>query len=450
MIRGWPIRVRLAAAFTAAMALILLGVGIATVLNTRASLDESLGESLDYRLSDLRALTGTSAFGPLAGSRDTAEQILTRSGRLLGSSPEVAAAPLLTAAELSAAGRGQLVVDHAGAGQLTGPVRIAAAPAANDQVVVAAASLADRDAAVDDLRQELEVVFPLVLLAAAAGAYLLAAGALRPVERMRARAATITAQDREGRLPVPAAHDEISRLGVTLNDLLDRLHAALERERRFVADASHELRTPLSLLTTELELALRRPRDAAALTAAVGSALEETERLSRLAQDLLLLARADRTGGTARSTDVIPVRPVVAAVIARYRTVAGARDIVLDCTADPGVRADAGDVDRVLSNLIDNALHHGGAPIIVTVRPDLPGHTLTIEVSDHGPGFDPDFLPRAFDRFTRADAARTGGGSGLGLSIVAALAHRNGGQVDAANHAGGAMVTVTLPAGTPS
>ncbi|HEY2766028.1 MAG TPA: histidine kinase dimerization/phospho-acceptor domain-containing protein [Pseudonocardiaceae bacterium] len=293
MIRHLPIRIRLAAAFTATMAAVLLGVGVATVAHARASLDDSITESLTYRLGDLQPVATTAAPVLPGGSRDTAEQVLDRSGQIIASSPEIADHPVLGPSELAAAGRGQVLADHATAGELTGLVRIAASPVDDGRIAVAVVSLADRDAAVADLRQELQIGLPLVLLAAAVGAYLLAGAALRPVERMRARAATLTAEDPEQRLPVPVARDEISRLGATFNDLLARLHAALSRERQFVADASHELRTPLSLLTTELELALRRPRTAHQLTAALHSALEETGRLSRLAQDLLLLARTD-------------------------------------------------------------------------------------------------------------------------------------------------------------
>ncbi|WP_168214221.1 sensor histidine kinase [Prauserella flavalba] len=433
----------------------LLGVGFATVSHTRSSLDASITEALTYRLSDLQPIAAT-ATPVLSGvSRDTGQQVLDLTGHLVAASPEVPE-PLLTPAELASAQRGRVLVDHAAAGMLDGPVRIGAAPTGDgSRIAVVAVTLSDRDAAVADLRQELLIGLPLALLASAVGAYLLAAAALRPVERMRARAAAITAEAPDQRLPVPAARDEISRLGITFNDLLDRLHAALERERQFVADASHDLRTPLSLLTTELELALRRPRTARELTAALGSALEETGRLSRLAQDLLLLARTDQAsidhvGITSRSPEVVEVRPVIESVIARYRTSTGEREVILDSAPGLSVRTDADDLDRAMANLIDNAVQHGRPPIIITVQPAATTRsqgTMTVEVRDHGPGFDPDFLPRAFDRFTRADDARTRGGTGLGLAIVAALARRNGGRVTATNHPdGGTTVTLTLRA----
>ena len=446
----WPARIRLTAAFTVLMALVLLGVGFATVAHTRSSLDASITEALTYRLHDLQP-TAATATPVLSGvSRDTGEQVLDPTGHLVAASPEVPDRPLLTPAELASAQHGRLLVDHAAAGTLDGPVRIGAAPTGDgSRIAVVAVTLSDRDAAVADLRQELLIGFPLVLLAAAFGAYLLAAAALRPVERMRARAATITGEAPEQRLPVPATRDEISRLGTTFNDLLDRLHTALRRERQFVADASHELRTPLSLLTTELELALRRPRSTRELTGALGSALEETERLSRLAQDLLLLARTDKTATASRCTEITEIRPLLDSVITRYRTSLGEHEVILNCPPALAARAHADDLDRAVSNLIDNAVQHGRPPITITVVPgcDAQHDDVTIEVRDHGPGFDPDFLPHAFDRFTRADDARTSGGTGLGLAIVAALARRNDGRATATNHPdGGGSVTLTLPA----
>ena len=161
------------------------------------------------------------------------------------------------------------------------------------RVIVAGASLEDRQEALDGLVAQLFVVGPLALLLTALGGYLLAGAALRPVEAMRRRAAEIGSDRADRRLPLPPANDEIRRLGETLNDMLGRLEAGLVRERRFVADASHELRTPLALLKTELELASRRPRSREELEAALRSAREEVERLVRLAEDLLVLARAD-------------------------------------------------------------------------------------------------------------------------------------------------------------
>src|SRR5207253_8574810 len=193
-------------------------------------------------------------------------------------------------------------------------------------------------------------------LAIAAG-YLLAAAALRPVEAMRRRAAAITASTPGTRLPVPSSRDEISKLAETLNDMLQRLEAAFEHERRFVADASHELRTPLALLRTELELALRRPRSHRELEQALRSAAEETERLTRLAEDLLLIARSDQ-GELPVRRERVSAQELLATVAERFamRTERLGRTIVVDESADAILEADPVRLEQAVGNLVDNAL----------------------------------------------------------------------------------------------
>jgi signal transduction histidine kinase len=441
MMRRWPIRIRLTAAFTAVMALVLLAVATLTITHTKESLDAAITDSLSNQLANLRPMAADNDL--LLGGRgpDTAEQVIAPDGQVLAASPNLAGQTALTSSELDTARRGQLIADHARLGNLQGPVRVAAGPAPGGRLVVAAQSLGDRDAAVADLRNELTTGFPIVLLAAALGAYLLAAAALRPVERMRARAAGIGATDAHVRLPVPPARDEIQHLGTTFNDLLQRLHDALERERQFVSDAGHELRTPLSLLTAELELALRRPRSNPELIAAIRSALDETTRLSRLARDLLTVADT----GSFAEPPTIDLHSQLQAIGLRYRhSLSDQLDI--DCPADQHVRADPDDLDRIISNLIDNATQHGAPPITIHVQ-RVTADGVEIRVCDHGPGFPPDFLAHAFNRFTRADTARTARGTGLGLAIVDTLTQRNHGTVTAHNHpAGGAEITLRLAA----
>ncbi|MGE2817136.1 sensor histidine kinase [Mycobacterium heidelbergense] len=441
MMRRWPIRVRLAAAFTAAMALVLVVVGALTVAHTKESLDEAITESLAYRVASLGPIAAATDPVLTGGNPDTAQQIIAPDGQVLAATPNLVGQIALSPGELASARRGQLIADHPRLGNLEGPVRVAAGPVPGGRVVVAAQSLADRDAAVADLRNELATGFPIVLLAAALGAYLLAAAALRPVERMRARAASISASDLGARLPVPSARDEIHYLGTTFNDLLRRLHDALDRERQFVSDAGHELRTPLSLLITELELALRRPRSNPELVAAIRSALNETTRLSRLARDLLTVADAGRPA----EPPTVDLHTHLLAIRERYRHNLGGQ-LDIDCPAGQHVRADPEDLDRIMSNLVDNAAQHGAPPITISVeRTTADG--VEIQVSDHGAGFPPDFLPRAFDRFTRADTARSTGGTGLGLAIVDTLTRRNRGTVSAGNRpTGGAEITILLGA----
>jgi signal transduction histidine kinase len=445
MMRHWPIRIRLTAAFTAVMALVLLAVGSLTVAQTKESLDEAVTESLLYRLANLRSIAAATDPSLAGGDPDTAQQVIASDGQVLAATPNLAGQTALSPTELDTARRGQLVTDHSRVGNLQGPVRVAAAPVSGGRVIVAAQSLAERDATVADLRNELATGLPIVLLAAAIGAYLLAAAALRPVERMRARAAGISATDAHARLPIPAARDEIHNLGTTFNGLLQRLQNALERERQFVSDAGHELRTPLSLLTTELELALRRPRSNPELIAALRSALHETTRLSRLARDLLTVADT----GSSAELPTIDLDSHLQTLGERYRQSLG-DGLDIDCPAGQLVCADPDDLDRIIGNLIDNATQHGVPPITIHAR-RANGDGIEIRVGDHGPGFPPEFLPRAFDRFTRADAARTAGGTGLGLAIVDTLTQRNHGTVTAHNQpAGGAEIRVTLQAAAQS
>ncbi|MFF4759377.1 sensor histidine kinase [Streptomyces sp. NPDC001292] len=300
--------------------------------------------------------------------------------------------------------------------------------------------------ALDDLVRELVTALPIVFVLATIGAYLLAAAALRPVERMRTQAAAVTEDTPGRRLDVPPSRDEIARLATTLNDMLTRLQAALDRERQFVADAGHELRTPLSLLRTEIELALRHPRDATELHAALASALEETVRLVQLTEDLLLLARTDRRQGTAPGAAAVPgLQPVLRRVAARLGNGAPDKTVTVDCPAGVAAAIPEDRLERAVTNLIRNAQEHGHGPIAVTARHE--DGQIRIEVRDHGPGFPPDFLLRAFDRFTQADHARTTTGTGLGLAITAAIARTAGGNYGAANHPdGGAVVWIILPA----
>jgi hypothetical protein len=209
MMRRWPIRVRLTAAFTAVMALVLLAVATFTVAHAKESLDTAITESLSYQLADLRPIAALAQPALAGGDSDTAQQVIAPDGQVLAATPNLTGQTALSSSELDTARRGQLVGDHTRLGNLEGPVRVAAGPVTGGRVVVAAESLADRDAAVADLRSELAIGFPIVLLAAAVGAYVLAAAALRPVERMRARAAGISAIDAHARLPISPARDEI-------------------------------------------------------------------------------------------------------------------------------------------------------------------------------------------------------------------------------------------------
>lgn len=443
-----PIRVRLTLAFAAAMAVVLAGVGLFVYHRVGGELLASVDQALRSQAHEAAAHAHDEhgLVDPDVSGGTTLAQLLDANGQVLRSTT-LGLAPLLSpqdAARVAAGGRVQRSVKLEAP---KGEWRLLAIPATGGGAVAVVRPLTARGESLDHLRHELILILPLALLVTALAGYGLAAGALRPVEAMRRRATAVTAA-RPGRLPVPPARDEISRLAVTLNDMLERLQLSFEHERRFVADASHELRTPLALLRAELELALRRPRSHDELEEAVRSAAEETERLSRLAEDLLLIARADQ-GALPVRPERVPAAEVLATVAARFETRAReqGREVRYEET-DVVLEADPVRVEQALGNLVDNALAYGAGPVVLYAA-DADG-LVGLHVVDEGGGFPDGFVERAFDRFSRADEARGRGGTGLGLSIVDLVARAHGGSTGAQNRpGGGADVWIAVPsAGT--
>jgi two-component system OmpR family sensor kinase len=312
---------------------------------------------------------------------------------------------------------------------------------------------------IHDLTNALLVAGPVLVLLVAVGSWVLAGAALRPVERMRRDAAAHAGTGRE-RLAVPNTEDELARLAVTLNELLERLGASLARQQDLVADAGHELRTPLAILRTELELASRPGRSHAELADAVEHAAVEVDRLSQLAEDLLFLARADGHGALVRPQPT-DVSSVLNASARSARAAADTSGVDLQVDVEPTLTAtlDPGAVRRAIDNMLSNAIEYApmgatpawrGAAVKLTCVISRDGRSLTISVSDTGPGFPAEFLPHAFDRFRRADPARSHShgqrGAGLGLAVVREIAEAHGGSAEAVNLVlGGARVSVTLP-----
>jgi heavy metal sensor kinase len=328
--------------------------------------------------------------------------------------------------------------------------RMLAVRLSNGDVLVVGVSLDDQRQTLAGLGASLSIGGPLALALVSVVTWLLVGWTLRPVDSMRAEAAAISASEPGRRLPVPNTDDELARLAETLNAMLDRLEEAIERERRFVDDASHELRTPLSNLKAGLELALRRSRTADELEGEIRSAAEETDRLSRLAEDLLVLARADR-GRLPIRREPVDVASLVGGTVASFAARAAERRVGIDVRVPEELRADVDElrVRQALGNLLDNGLRAAASGGRVSVAAERENGSLRLEVRDTGPGFPPEFLPVAFEAFTRPDAGRSrpGGGAGLGLAIVAAVAQAHGGSVSAENLPdGGAVVVVSIPA----
>jgi heavy metal sensor kinase len=330
------------------------------------------------------------------------------------------------------------------------PVRLLVVPAgsAGDRrFVVVGATLGDRKDDLARLVVALAIGGPAALILTSLAGWLLAGGALRPVEAMRREAAAISVSEPDRRLPVPAGRDELARLGGTLNSMLDRMQEAFERERRFVDDASHELRTPLSILKMELDLALARSRTPEELEAALRGAALETDRLVRLAEDLLVLARVEHGRLPLSRTDV-SVREALQETVGSYEhraRTAGAR-IELD-VPDGTARVDPARLRQAVANLLENALRHSSAGGVIRVRAARDGRSVAISVEDSGPGFPADLLEHAFEPFARSGGGDPDGArAGLGLTIVRAVAQAHGGTATAENlPQGGARVTFSLP-----
>ncbi|HYH62763.1 MAG TPA: ATP-binding protein, partial [Solirubrobacterales bacterium] len=311
---------------------------------------------------------------------------------------------------------------------------------------IVAASLESRNETLSSLSRILLIGGPIGLLLASAFAYLLVSAALRPVEAMRARAAQITGPRRGERLPVPPARDEIANLGETLNEMLARIERAFERERSFVSDASHELRTPLSILKAELDLALAAGRTPEELSDAIRSAADETNRLVKLADDLLVLARADE-GRLPLEPERIDAHELLERIAERFSPAASALDRKVEATNGPALsfRADPARIEQAISNLVQNALSHGSGTVSLSAEPNDEG--IEFHVRDQGAGLPPELLDTAFERFSRGNGRTAGGGTGLGLAIVAAIAEAHGGSSHlGTSNNGGADAWIRLPA----
>jgi heavy metal sensor kinase len=429
----------------------VVGLGAIVYLRLEADLRAAADDGLVTRAEELinQPVAGpTIDIGP-SDVGDIFAQVVAADGRVIATTPGLEG-DVLAASDVATIGGESIreTVVQAGGEPLLS--RVLAARQDDGTILVLGVAFDDQREALDRLLGLLVVVAPLAAALAAMVGWVVAAAALRPVELMRRESEAISGSEPSRRLEVPATRDELAELGASLNRMLDRLEAALMRERRFVDDASHELRTPLANLKVELELALRRSRTPDELQAALRSAASETDRLTSLAEDLLVLARA-ADGRLPIRRDETQLGTLVDDVAKRFAGRAEARGIALTTSVhlEGAVRVDEVRIRQALGNLIENGLVHtprGGRIAVEVTRAD---GSISIAVADSGEGFPADFIEHAFEPFSRADAARSpdGGGTGLGLAIVRVVAEGHGGSVEARNNpGGGATVELTLPA----
>ncbi len=469
------VRVRLTAWYTLALLVLLTLFALAIYLLARAQLYDSFDQSLRTRLQEVSAaLDHDSSENHLAVTRLSRDESMVNvasgervllfdgAGRVLDQLGKP-----LTPAQQAALWRA--VGSEVRMLWLDGSfdVRLArSAPLAGGLTVVVARPDDPVEQPLHNILIAFAVAAPLALLLAAIGGYFLTGRVLRPVAAITHAAREMRAHDLSHRLALGPAQDELTELASTFDAMLDRIEAGVERQRRFTADASHELRTPLTAITTHAELALSEPRTAADYRATLTTILGEGQQMQRLIADLLDLARSDAEQLAAQ--EPVDLLDLATEAIGRLsgRAAAAGVELWLD---DGGVEravvcGSPGPLGRVLLNLLDNAIKYspaGGCIVVQLATPPAPpvaevnsGEVqrncplLAVSVLDQGAGITADHLPHLFDRFYRADAARTreeNSSSGLGLAICAAIAHAHGGWIGVSSQPQGSRFTLYLP-----
>jgi heavy metal sensor kinase len=446
------IRLRLAAWYGALLMVTIAGLGVAVCMLTARSLLGRVDAALDFEFEEAaeRLAGGRSADAPAAFHEAYLLRILLPDGRTLAQSPVLDGLSFPTPDAGGVGGPpGHVSVRLSG----LGPCRVvtgAVGTGARRRVVQIAASLAPYEGELAELKGVLWAILPAGLVVATGGGYWLAGRALAPVQRMTETAQRISAANLGDRIEVANPTDELGRLGVTINEMLDRIDRAFAATRRFTADAAHELRTPLASIRAEAEVALLARRSPEDYETALCSVVEEVERLSRLTDRLLLLAQGD--SGASLPRRPIRLDDVVRAAVGDAAGTASREGVALRIGGLPRfeVQGDQDLLRQAFDNLLDNAVKYTPAGGVVTVRGCRDGARAVVEVCDTGVGIPPEALPRVFDRFYRVDASRDRrtGGTGLGLSIVKAVVERYDGTVEASSTPGeGSTFRVSLPTG---
>jgi signal transduction histidine kinase len=456
---GWwrrrSLRARLTLTTTAGLAIALLAAALLLHVALRASL--VTGVDTVARQGALEVAALSNQHRPLpdpvpVGPGTLTIQVLNGQGRIVDASPGAdRLVPLLPPPRASADARaGQAVLMDGRPMGIPNRIRVVLVPARGNQTVIAAVPFDQVDQSVAALTRVLLVGTPLLLLLLAGATWVVVGSALRPISALRRGAQEVTVTGRPSALPVPEARDEVRDLAVTLNDMLTRLEASQQRQRSLVSDTAHELRNPIASIRTQLEVALDYPeRQEWAQTAA--DVLADTLRLSRLAEDLLVLARLDERGSRAPGTRTVDLATLASEEAGR--SAVSQVSVSVQAPEPCLVTGDAEGLRRLLDNLIENAARYAKSRVEVAVVPD--GRLARLTVTDDGPGIPVEAdRERVFGRFVRLDDARSrdgneAGGAGLGLAIVRATADAHGGSAWLEDASPGLRAVVSLPLATP-
>jgi signal transduction histidine kinase len=417
--------------------LAIAGVAMATAMTY--SFRGTLDRSADVTATEVAALLEENGklSEPLPAPAGQIVQVLDAQHRVVaGDRNADLLIPLLRAPELAAAVRGERVNVPGDRALQPDQLRVTARAMPDGRIILVAVPLEDYHRSLGLLRTSLWITYPVLVFVLVAIAWRVVGSALSPVDRLRSGAERITGAATDERLPVPPANDEIQRLAVTLNHMLDRLAVSRARQRFFVADAAHELRSPLASMRIQVEVAQKLGDWATA----GDDLLVDLDRLSRLVDDLLLLARADESSTRRAALEPVELHTLLTNLAKRFDSVTVLPGESLWTEGDPDA------LHRIVLNLVDNAVRHARSKVVLAVEPDGPAHVL-LTVTDDGEGIPAPLRERVFDRFARLDdgRARDAGGSGLGLAIVRELVRRHDGTVRLADGRPGVRAEVRLP-----
>ncbi|MGS2619913.1 ATP-binding protein [Micromonospora sp. LZ34] len=448
-VRLTTVRARTTVAATMVVGAALVVTAVSLVVFVRGSLVERVDAIATVRAQDVAALARQGSLpaelAVEASDDGSASQVVDGSGRVVAATAGLRRDQSLARFRPSGQGPEVRTVDglpfaEGGSYRLiamstdtpTGPV-----------TVYVAASLSPVDDAADALQGALAIGAPLLLALVAFTTWTVTGRTLRPVDAIRAEVADISERSLGRRVSVPPTDDEISRLADTMNMMLDRLDAAAERQRRFVADASHELQTPLAAARTDLEVALAHP-ESTSWNDIAADLLVANRRMERLVRDLLFVARADA------GAPLAPARPVdlddiVVSEAARIRA-GGTVRVDTKAVSAAAVVGRPDDLTRAVRNVLDNAEQHASALVHVELSSD--DRSVTLVVQDDGPGIPPEDRTRIFERFTRLDddRSRRTGGTGLGLAIAMEIIEAHGGSMVVEDSVRGARFVIRMPA----